>query len=314
MERRSIDIACNMTIAKEKIAAFMRELLNDLSPTRYMTNHTTNGKYIKYNFEKMMSALEIEIDSAGEIMIDWEGGYFWVRSCDNNQVININMLIDDEVVRKVHALIDEFIIQESFLASEVNSVDSFIQNSTQIEFLESFGENPDEYQKRNGVLGIEIDTEKNPGYCFNVRGFSLGAFYRMWFGKEAYEFLDKEALRNFPCYENVVLDNDVTRITLYENILDYKKKENREKQWEFRRTLKIDEIAHRMQEEEKEEQRRNADPEVNILQGNFEHGGIRLFQTFLKDGKNVRRSQADSVEEMEYAKDGKVVFRTIRKL
>ena len=68
----------------------------------------------------------------------------------------------------------------------------------------------------------------------------------MWFGKGAYELLDKDSLRSFPCYENIVLDNDVTRITLYENILEYDKKENRDKQREFLKELRIEEISNRI--------------------------------------------------------------------
>jgi argonaute-like protein implicated in RNA metabolism and viral defense len=130
----------------------------------------------------------------------------------------------------------------------------------------------------------------------------------MWYGKGSYEFFDKDALRSFSCYENTVLDNDVTRITLYENILDYKKQENRDIQWEFRNKLHVDEIAEKLQEEAAEEFKKNADPEIEIKEGRFEHGGVRLIREYLKDGKSVRRSRADSVKITELDEDGKEVY------
>ena len=133
-------------------------------------------------------------------------------------------------------------------------------------------------------------------------------------GKDIYEILNKDTLRSFPCYENIVLDNDVTRITLYENISDYAKNENREKQIKFRKALKIDETAEKMKQAEEEEMKSNADPEVNIQEGSFEHGGVRLIHTYLKDGEIAHRSVADSVEERELDEDGKEVFKVIKEL
>jgi len=46
------------------------------------------------------------------------------------------------------------------------------------------------------------------------------------------------------CKENIILPNNLRRITLYENPSDYDLKNNREIQWSFRRQLGIDSIAH----------------------------------------------------------------------
>ena len=56
------------------------------------------------------------------------------------------------------------------------------------------------------------------------------------------------------------------------------------------------------------------DPEINIQEGSFEHGGVRLIQTYLKNGSIAHRSKADSVEIRELDADGKEVFRDIIEL
>ena len=94
---------------------------------------------------------------------------------------------------------------------------------------------------------------------------------------------------------------------LHENILDNELKENREKQMAFRKALNIEEIAAELKQKE-DEKKRNTDPEINIKEGNFEHGGVRLIQTYLKDGEIAHRSEADSVEERELDENGNEVF------
>ena len=42
--------------------------------------------------------------------------------------------------------------------------------------------------------------------------------------------------------------------------------------------------------------------------------GVRLIQTYLKDGEIAHRSVADSVEERELDEDGKEVFKVIKEL
>lgn len=101
---------------------------------------------------------------------------------------------------------------------------------------------------------------------------------------------------------------------MYEHIEDYRKQENCQKQWEFRKKLHIDEIGRRIQEEEKEAYKRDADPEINIQEGNFEHGGVRQIQTYLKNGNVAHRSEADSVEIRELDAGGKEVFKEIKAL
>ena len=314
---RNIEIFAKKTIDRSELFLFIKEVLGYLKPNSFTMKHYTNRKN-KYNDKKMEDAFYQEMNFSHEKMrmsISCDNGAISIHSEVHYIPIKISISITDDSYKLAFAAIERFIKEEAMCAIESDLHDTTVQNQRFISMLELFGEDPNNYPKCKGTVDeVEIDIEKNPGYYYNVRGFMLGAFYRMWFGKEAYDIYDKEALRSFPCYENVVLDNDVTRITLYENILDYNKKENRDKQWEFREKLHVDEIGHRMQKEEEEEKKKNLDPAINIKQGSFEHGGVRLIQTYLKDGENVPRSKADSVEEVEMDENGKEVYRCIREL
>ena len=317
MERRLIFLICRENMKLQELEDFITALFDVITPESYMCHSYTNGRYRKYSQKKLTDVIQGEWNTRKDRMsLDWmwEQGYLLVARPRDAKLISICLSISEENFLALRSMVELFILRETVLAYEMDAKDHRIQNEKQINFMISMGEDPNEYPQKKGTIDMEIDIEKNPGYIFRTQNYELGACYRMWFGKEAYEILDKETLRNFPCYENVVLNNDVTRITLYENIQDYKKKENRDKQWEFRRALHIDEIAHRLLDEEKEERKRKADPEITIQQGNFEHGGVRLVQTYLKDGERVKRSQADSVEEQECTLDGKVVYRVVRKL
>ena len=53
---------------------------------------------------------------------------------------------------------------------------------------------------------------------------------------------------------------------------------------------------------------------MNIMEGQFEHGGVRLIQTYLKEGEITHRSEADSVEERELDSNGEEVFRIVKDL
>ena len=242
-----------------------------------------------------------------------EGFMFVVRKERLNKFFSVSLSFDYDTADKAFPEIERFIVEEAVMASESDSYDEMVQNEPYISQLELLNEDPSGYPKCKGELEkIEIDVEKNPGFVYKAQGLHLGAFYRMWFGEESYAFLDKSDLRSFPCFENIVLENDVTRITLYEHIEDYRKPENRQKQWEFRKKLHIDETGRRMQEEEKEAYKRDADPEINIQEGSFEHGGVRLIQTYLKNGNIAHRSEADSVEIRELDAGGKEVFKEVK--
>lgn len=315
---RDIDISCSKDVDKQKIYNFFAEIHKNIVPNKFKANHYKNGKHYKYSEEKFKKAFFDEISVCEEdirINLQCEGIDVSLICYKVDIAFRIFIAISDEIYNRIKPLLYGFIVENAIIASETNAHDTAIQNQKFIHMLEWMGENPDDYPKCRGTIEeYEIDIPRNPGYKVAARGFMLAAFYRMWFGKDAYELFDKEVLRSFPCYENIVLENDVTRITLYENILDYKKKENRDKQWEFREKLHLDEIASRIKNEEETERNRMLNPLMDIMQGSFEHGGVRLIRTYLKNGENVKRSEADIVEESELDENGNVLYRVTKDL
>lgn len=313
-------ISIKKSIDKQKLYEFINILLKYVTPKKIQTGQYKAGHGYRYFPKRLPEAFEEEFDGSNErLRFRLEGAEFLLfinkERLDKN--ISIDLSIRYDLADKMFDEIEKFIIDEAVTASESNCKDDTDQNVRTVYILESGEETEDPNQ--SGIRGVEIepiksDFQKYPGYRFKPYGYCLGAFYRMWFGKDIYEILNKDTLRSFPCYENIVLDNDVTRITLYENISDYAKNENREKQIKFRKALKIDETAEKMKQAEEEEMKQNADPEVNIQEGSFEHGGVRLIQTYLKDGEIAHRSVADSVEERELDEDGKEVFKVIKEL
>ena len=320
IERKKKDffISCKDTIEKKKLYEFILVLLRYVTPAKIGASQYGSGHSVKYYPKRLPEAFESEMDEANErisFRLDGDGFLFVMRKERLSRFLSLNISFDYDTADKIFPEIERFIIEEAVMASESDSHDEIVQNERLISQFKYLDEDPSGFPKCKGTLEeTEIDIEKNPGYVYKTQGLHLGGFYRMWFGEDSYAFLDKSELRSFQCFENTVLENDVTRITLYEHIEDYRNRENRQKQWEFRKKLHIDETAHRMQEEEKEAYKQNADPEINIQEGSFEHGGVRLIQTYLKNGSIAHRSKADSVEIRELDADGKEVFRDVIEL
>lgn len=310
-------ISCKKTVNKQKLYDFIQLLMKYDTPKKISTNEYKNGGRIKYYPKRFSEAFEAEMTDLNErklFSIDGEKLSFIIRCERLDEALQLILIIDYDISEQLYSEIEQLIIEEAVLASERDSHDDAIQNQTEINMLEWMGENPADYPQRQSSRNnvMEIDIEKNPGYMYKALGYRLGASYRMWFGVDSYEIFDRDILKNFSCFENVTIGNDVTRITLYENIEDYRN--NRDKQWRFRNELHIDDIALKMIEKEKEIYKKYADPEVNIMEGQFEHGGVRLIQTYLKDGEITHRSEADSVEERELDSNGEEVFRIVKDL
>ena len=318
--RKEYNISVNESIDKAILYELITALVEYVTPKKIQAYQYKSGKKYRYYPKRLSEAFEEEMSESNKrirFTLDGDEFHFLIKKERLDKCIRIIFALQYNLPEELFEKIEKFILDEAIMASESDYKDEIKQNSKSIYILE----NGQETENPNGgrIIGYKVepissDFQNYPGYRFISYGYELGAFYRMWFGKGAYEILDKDALRNFPCYENIVLDNDVTRITLYDDISNYDKKENREKQMDFRKELRIDEIALKLKQEEAEERKNNSDPEINIQEGNFEHGGVRLVQTYMKDGEIVHRSEADSVEERELDENGKEVFSIIKEL
>ena len=152
-----------------------------------------------------------------------------------------------------------------------------------------------------------IDTECNPGHNHYFEGIWFGSCYQMWFGRPYYQYIEKEKLKSFDnCYENVELDNEVIRIRLYENLWDYDKKASRKIQWDFRKSVGIDVVAHRLKEIEAKTPVTNA--AIEMFMGNFPNGGTRLTKSYFDDkDNNVPKDKATKVRICEFSEKGELL-------
>ncbi len=318
--RKEYNISVNESIDKKRLYELITVLVEYVTPKKIHAYQYKSGENYRYYPKRLPEAFEEEIRESNKrihFALDGDEFHFLIKKERLDKCIRIILSLKYSLPDELFEKIEKFIIDEAIMASESDYKDEIKQNSKSIYTLENGKETED--PKGGRIIGFRVepissDYHSYPGYRFISYGYELGAFYRMWYGKGSYEILDRNALRNFPCYENIVLNNDVTRITLYDDISNYDKKDNRDKQMDFRKELRIDEIASELKKKEAEERKNNSDPEINIQEGNFEHGGVRLIQTYLNDGEIAHRSEADSVEERELDENGNELFSVIKEL
>lgn len=144
-----------------------------------------------------------------------------------------------------------------------------------------------------------VDVEYNPGHSHRYEGVWFGSCYQMWFGRPYYEFISKEKLQSFRnCHENMELENDAVRITLYEDIWDFDNPANRERQWDFRRSMGVDEVAHALLEKPKKP-RKPVDPMVEF-QKKTENGVGYEWVINYADEKNKPIEKSKAVKKIIY--------------
>ena len=303
MERVALKIVCPKK-SYEEIIGIHEMLLSYFTPTRIKLKNHKNNHFVTYNEKKVEKLLKDEmLKDDYEIYIKDINNSFRVMTGWSNRVVLISItlmeiLVDDVLIKEI-----DNIFSQNGIVGLQHSLDDYVeQNGTSRK------------SKRNYQGCYEMNIEHNPGYFHVVDGIWFGSCYRMWFGKEFYQYISKEKLQSFAnCYENCELENEVTRITLYENMWDYAKEENRQRQWDFRRSVGMDEVAHILEEEKTK--RKVTDSEIEIQTGNFSHGGVRLInQYFDEEGNIVCKSKAKKVKIAEYSADGKIIFSEEKRL
>ena len=114
-------------------------------------------------------------------------------------------------------------------------------------------------------------------------------------------------------YENKELDGEVIRITLYEDMWDYDNVHNREIQWDFRKSVGMDDVAHALENINSKEQ--NTDAAIEILTGNFPNGGTRVINYYFdSENNNIEKSKAVKIRTYEFSDEGEVLYYEEKKL
>ena len=131
----------------------------------------------------------------------------------------------------------------------------------------------------------------------------------MWFNDFYYQYIPKESIENFSdCYSNEKLSDTCRCITLYENLWDYNNPEKRQRQWKFKEAINFVENVNKLKSNK---ELTNSDPHFEILNGQFEHGGVRLFKFYFdKEGKDTTKSRASIVIIEEYDENKNLVWKS----
>lgn len=312
MRKILLTIQINFEDYQDTVKNYIDFIINQFTPSRMRGLHYKTGKHYKYTQNNFQNLIKVELNHKDfNIRLVDDERFFYAIGDETNEIITMvvcleGSLVDNQFINSF----ETFFVDKGIFAYEHDLIDDINQNIKIASMLHKEEGGIEDFSFYINENGREmVDIEKNPGHSHKAYGVWYGAWYRMWFGKEYYKYIDKNELHTYSGYETSILENDVTRITLYENIWVYNTPASRKKQWEFRSKLHIDDIAHRLIEEEKENIKADSEIEINI--GQFRHGGVRLIRTYLKDGKPAKKSVADSVEEVEYSKEGKILFRDI---
>lgn len=305
-------IIFEMIIKKEDVTLNMLEewlqlACNYFEPLYMRRRNKTKGKEYRYKktfWDDLQSELEEE--------------KIWICLRDESKYVELvqsgyskeNLILTYEVLDKegeeFEKIFETFLLQSGIVGYCCAERDFVRQNTRDVDYYEFMGFDLDDVTITRTRFGEEIDIENNPGHIHYDDGVWFGSCYRMWFGKDYYQYISKEKLQSFSnCYENCELENGVTRITLYEDMWDYANPVNRKKQWNFRKTVGMDEVAHEL----KEHPRRKVDPEVEIFEGKYEHGGVRLIhQYYDESGNRIAKSKASKIRILEFSWDGKLLY------
>lgn len=281
-----------------------------------MFGHLFESKFCKYDEQKLFGKIQMNIARRGQIhfTVHHEKNSFTVvaEDCSIGKVVNFFLNIyEDQMSFDFDTFVDEQMLAGGMLAYKCSKEDIFWQDMQDISVYEFFNKSMKGLRiikSPKKINQMVVDIEQNPGHSHNVFRVWFGAWHKMWFGEEYYQFISREKLGAYKnCYENKYLGNNVIRITLFEDIWDYENKKSRKRQLEFRRALAIDEAAELYRKNHK------PDPAVETLFEKGEHGGDKIILYYVdEEGKSSLKSKAKYVKYCEVSSTGKVLYEELR--
>lgn len=320
-DRITIDVIVNKEkVSKQDIMQWL-SFTNFFNPTDMRCRKLTKGKFRKYNKKKFYENLENELmETNNSIEIcDGSNNNIWIyKNHNNGKNMLLSCLLEKNIFEKnmnsIYLTIEQFIIQnKGILAYACLLSDLAWQNNESIDDYIRKGKSLKDVKiKKSDIFEDEdiIDIEYNPGHYHVINGMHFGSFWKMWFGEEYFQYVPKELLKNFKnCYENKQLSENSFRITLYEDPWDFDKKENRERQWSFRKHTSIDEVAERLEEAAKNQPVDDGNTKIEIFEGEYEHGGIRICKYYYNEKDElIEKSKASKIVTYELGKSGEIVW------
>jgi len=278
----------------------------------------TNGKYKKYDTKYLnLVANELIQDKVNIEFLAGKESFRCLRNYSSQDVVLLSCTIDylryQSKKKKIARDIEKIMETIGIVTCVYSLEDSFWQNNTDISNYELKGKEMKNIPTRESEIfegELEVDVDKLPGHDKLIDGLWYGAAWQMWFSSLYFKYVDQKAINEFKnCYVNETVSNNCIHIQLYEDIKDYDKKENRERQWEFKRSIAFDEVVEAANERFYKQE---SDPTTEILTGTFKHGGTRKIVTYLSENDNITSKKvATKFEELEYNSTGKLLYRGI---
>ncbi len=326
MEKDEIKISVftkNEQIRDNVLSSWFKNL-KYFNPKDMMSYGFTNGKTRKYNEKKLFTYIWEDYSSIDRCSIsisDDRNEISLIKNSLRKGYTQLYTILELSLFEKnrdnIYKLINELMVEHNAICANLLSFNDLSwQNMDDLSWYDFRGKSKEEIVYNIDEFGYGIvDIEYNPGHTHINSGIWFGSCWDMWFGKDYYEHISYDSLKNFKgAYQNLELDNDVIRITLYESPWDYEKKENRDIQWKFRREMKVDEVAHDFEKRARELDDQESDPEIEIFTGNFENGGTHLIKTYYLDDKPTVKSKANKVVIFEKGYKGKLIKESIELL
>lgn len=299
----------------EQIQTWIRGIKQCFEPTE-MSGLLFGNEFCNYNEQDMYDRIQVNIAKRGmvDFSISQEENDFTVfaEDCSPGKVVNFYLYIDKEKMSfDFDALVDELMLDGGMLAYKCSREDIFWQDMEDISIYEFYGKSTKGLRTIKSPLGLNemvIDIEQNPGHSHNVFRVWFGAWHKMWFGEDYYQFVPREKLEKYKnCYENKYLGNNVIRITLFEDIWDFENKKNRKRQLKFRKFMEIDKAAESYRKNHK------ADPPVETIFEKGEHGGEKAILYYVdEEGKSSLKSKAKYIKYCEVSANGKILYEELR--
>lgn len=263
-------------------------------------------KELKYTSEKFIELLNKSIETNDEFMLEISQPLHQFRVIRKEAHSFFSITFPSEIFfekkNDIFFYINNiFNNSTAIVAYIVCSEDNFWQNMEQTDIYKAFNK-PFDYLKliKSPMFENEriIDIEQNAGHSHIVDDLWFGSCWAMWFGKRYYEYIPESLIASFKDgFENMQLDSGARRVLLYEDISSFDKLENREIQQKFRYVTGMDVVAHELMNKPPD----NVDPTIEILNGQFEHGGTKIMKRYLdKENEMIEKSKAVRVEIREF--------------
>lgn len=224
---------------------------------------------------------------------------------DNSYLVSFSFSVENYMRNKTQlfSLIDEVFNNDlAYVAFICHYNDITWQNTDDIEYIKAKNQPyehlkliPHPYFKGQMI----VDIEHNSGHSHMVDDLWFGSYYAMWFGKQYYDYIPENSIASFKDgFENLRLESGARRVLLYDDILSYNNPENRKIQQKFKDVTGMDAVAHDLMKKPIE----NVDPAIEILNGTFKHGGMKLMKRYLdSDNETIEKSRAVKVEIREFS-------------